>query len=255
MVNKLLKLVVLLILIAIVIMVIVSCINNKNNDNIIENVYEFSGVVDEISATSIVVIPNEDEEIRNSSDRIEIAANGVNYFKGDKVTVRYNSDISETYPAKLEAISVIKQEYSKAVKLYITLIDGIMNEDKGLNENIEYLSIDTTSFKQYDENNSKQYMDITNDDKVKIINYCSRYNSDVRAYSLDELKEQDLFSNQTMSLNGMVIYVEKIYEFGLNNAKIQIVKYVGATGAYFATYTLKYVDNMWKIIDSEFAIS
>lgn len=257
MVNKLLKLLLVLILILIIVVVIVYIINISKNNNAVGELYEFSGVVDETTATSIVIIPDENEDILKSSNKIEVTINGGNYQKGDKVIVRYSGEIAETYPAKVDVISVIKEDYSKALKLYITLIDEIMNQDEGLNEGIEYLSVDTGSFKDpsYKQITNKRYKEINDEDKTKILSYCSKYSSDIREYSLEELKEQDLFNNQTMSLNGMVIYVENIYELSLTKSKIEIVKYVSGDGALFATYTLRYVNDSWKIIDAEYAIS
>lgn len=256
MVKKLIKPLVILILILIIVTIVIIGIKaNKSND--MEDVCEFSGVVDEVTATSIIVIPDEGEDILRSSDKISVGTNGLIYEKGDRVIVTYKEGIAEIYPARVDVISVIKEEYSRDVKLYITLIDSIMNQDEGLNENIEYLSIDTDSFKQaeYKQITYKKYKDITDNDKSQIINYCSKYNSDIRECGLEELKQQDLFDNQTMSLNGMVIYVQNIYELTTNKAKIEIVKYVGGNGAVFATYTVRYVNNSWKVIDVETAIS
>lgn len=255
--NKISKGIIFVVLIVVLIVVGIHFININKKGKMVETSYEFSGVVDEVMATSIIVIPDKGEDILRSSDRISVGTNGLIYEKGDRVIVTYKEGIAETYPTKVDVISIIKEDYSKEVKLYITLIDNIMNQDVGLNENIEYLSIDTDSFKQasYRQISDKKYKNITDNDKSQIINYCSKYNSDIRDCSLDELKKQDLFNNEKMSLNGMVIYVKNIIELNSTKAKIEIVKYVSGNGAVFATYTMRYVNDAWKIIDTETAIS
>lgn len=255
MVKKLMKPLVILILILIIIIIVIRSIKIPKNNT--REFYQFSGIVDEVTPTSIVVIPDKSEDILRSSNKISVGINGLAYEKGDKVIVTYKDQIAETYPAKVDVVSIIKEDYSKDVKLYITLIDNIINQDEGLNENIEYLSIDTDSFKQtsYKQTPDKEYKNITDNDKLQIINYCSKYNNDIRESSLEDLKQQDLFDNQTMSLNGMVIYVQNIYELNSTKVKIEIVKYVSGDGAVFGTYTMKFVNNSWKVIDVQISIS
>lgn len=211
-----------------------------------EIVLEFSGIVDEVTATSITVIPSEVEDI-TLSEKIVINVSELEFHKGDNVTVTYKEDKESS--SNIKVLDVVKNEYSKIIKLYLTAIDNLMNEDKGLNENIEYLAIDTKSFVNF--LNQK----LLDEEEDKILHYCSKYSEDIRENSLEELKEEGLFDNETMSLKGMVIYVQKVDKISENEVKFTIVKYVGGTGALFADYTLKYIGEEWKITEKTYKIS
>ncbi len=257
MINKLLKILFVLILIAIIVLIIIYSIKMSKGNETSNVFYTFSGIVDEVNTTSIIVIPNEGEDIRKSSDKIQVYTADLVFYKGDEVTVKYEGEILETYPAKVEAISVIKKEYSKTVKLYLTAIDSIMNEDTGLNEGIEYLSIDTSTFITYPETSMEisSYPKINDDDEAKILNYCTKYNKDVRQNSFEELKAQGLYNEETLSLSGMLIYINNIKRFDENKVEFTITKYVSGLGALFGEYTLEYNGDIWEITHSEYAIS
>ncbi len=81
--------------------------NSQNADNQ-EKVY-FYGKIIESNENSIVVEPNEDEEIRKSADKISIALEknlDYMYEVGTNVKIIYNGVIMETYPAQVEAMDI-----------------------------------------------------------------------------------------------------------------------------------------------------
>lgn len=81
--------------------------NSQNADNQ-EKVY-FYGKIIESNQNSIVVEPNEDEEIRKSADKISIALEknlDYMYEVGTNVKITYNGVIMETYPAQVEAMDI-----------------------------------------------------------------------------------------------------------------------------------------------------
>ncbi len=81
--------------------------NSQNADNQ-EKVY-FYGKIIESNENSIIVEPNENEEIRKSADKISIALEknlDYMYEVGTNVKITYNGVIMETYPAQVEAMDI-----------------------------------------------------------------------------------------------------------------------------------------------------
>ncbi len=81
--------------------------NSQNADNQ-EKVY-FYGKIIESNEDSIVVEPNENEEIRKSADKISIGLEknlDYMYEVGTNVKITYNGVIMETYPAQVEAMDI-----------------------------------------------------------------------------------------------------------------------------------------------------
>ncbi|MCI8273259.1 MAG: DUF3221 domain-containing protein [Clostridia bacterium] len=81
----------------------VDTISNGNNEHF------FYGKVVEAETTYIIVEPNENEEIRKSSDKISIKigeSNDVMYMVGTNVKITYDGTVMESYPAQVEAIKI-----------------------------------------------------------------------------------------------------------------------------------------------------
>lgn len=77
--------------------------------NIIEETKSFFGKIIESQKDYIIVEPNEDEEIRKSSDQVIISLvenNDIIYKSGTNVKITYSGFIMETYPAKIDAINI-----------------------------------------------------------------------------------------------------------------------------------------------------
>lgn len=77
--------------------------------NIIEETKSFFGKIIESKKDYIIVEPNEDEEIRKSSDQVIISLvenNDIIYKSGTNVKITYSGFIMETYPAKIDAINI-----------------------------------------------------------------------------------------------------------------------------------------------------
>lgn len=83
-----------------------SPVDTKNND---DNEHYFFGKVIESTASYIIVEPNENEEIRKSSDKISIGLGKFNdaiYKVGTNVKVTYDGTVMESYPAQVRAIKI-----------------------------------------------------------------------------------------------------------------------------------------------------
>lgn len=69
----------------------------------------FFGKIVESNESYIIVEPNENEEIRKSSDKISIGLGEYNdalYEIGTNVKITYDGDVMETYPAQIKAIKI-----------------------------------------------------------------------------------------------------------------------------------------------------
>lgn len=74
-----------------------------------EQISTFNGKVIEANQNSIIVEPNEGEEIRKTADKISVGLgknNDEKYEVGSIVKIIYTGSIMETYPAQIEAVSI-----------------------------------------------------------------------------------------------------------------------------------------------------
>ena len=84
-------------------------VNEYFNENNNSNYPSFYGKVIESKASYIIVEPYEDEEIRNSSDKISIGLGKYNdaiYMVGTNLKITYTGTIQETYPAKIDVLNI-----------------------------------------------------------------------------------------------------------------------------------------------------
>jgi hypothetical protein len=90
----------------------------------------FAGVVVEVFDNSILVIANEGEEVRNSSDlfyvslETELTGGWNDFMSGDEVTVFFDGTILESYPAQINKVYAIVLTSQSKLDDWID-IDGI----------------------------------------------------------------------------------------------------------------------------------
>lgn len=84
-------------------------------------------------------------------------------------------------------------------QVYCLALDSFMTLDKGLNCNMKYIAIDTETLKDLDASN-----------KEAIIEYLGKYNVDVIAASLDDLKTMGMFNDKNLSIEGVLLKFENI---------------------------------------------
>jgi beta-lactamase regulating signal transducer with metallopeptidase domain len=93
----------------------------------------FRGVVEVVYDEAILVRVNEGEEIRKSSDLINVALANANpdansgYLAGDRVCVYFDGVIAESYPAQVSAYAVLIEEFVEGIG-YISNFTGEMFE-------------------------------------------------------------------------------------------------------------------------------
>ena len=84
-------------------------ISNKIYNEQSEEKPYFYGKVIETTANYIIVEPNEDEEERNSADKISVGLGEYNdalYMVGTNVKITYDGNIMESYPAQIKATKI-----------------------------------------------------------------------------------------------------------------------------------------------------
>lgn len=102
----------LLVISMLLLMTLVACVNEKiGNDSLtqIEDTHEFSGEVIELSDTFAVILIDENESIRSSGDKVSINFGETDLSIGDKIIVKYDGVIMESYPLQVNVLSIEKQ--------------------------------------------------------------------------------------------------------------------------------------------------
>ncbi len=89
----------------------------SNNDNEDKEYNSFVGTILEETTTYMIVEPNEDEEERKSSDKIQINY-GTDHYDylygiGRKVIIKYTGYIKESYPAQIDTNEILTDGYEK----------------------------------------------------------------------------------------------------------------------------------------------
>lgn len=148
---------------------------------------------------------------------------------------------------------------NKVELMYETIIDHIMNEDSALNNEAEYISLDVDGLVAPSERGNgtlyDKYLELTEDEKLTLLEYCKKYNSNVKDLSMKEIQEQGLFDKEKMGINGVAIYIDDVEKCTVDSAIMEVTKYRSALGAIFVKYKLEYKNHMWNIEVLQMAIS
>lgn len=232
---------------------------NENNNQSTNESY-FYGKVVESNEKYIIVEPNVGEIERKSSDKISIIMEENNetiYPVGTNVKITYSGYIMETYPAKIDATKI--EAVSKIELMYETIIDDIISKDEALNNQAEYISLDVDSFVLPKEKGKGdiqgKYLGLEDSQKNTLLRYCKKYNKEVKGYSMQELKENGLFDDKNVKIDGILIYIESVDKITENSAIMTVGKYRSGLGAIFPKYKLTYKNGEWKIETLSMAIS
>ncbi|MFS0877347.1 peptide ABC transporter substrate-binding protein [Solibacillus isronensis] len=120
--------------------------------------------------------------------------------------------------------------------IYSIALDSIMKEDEGLNSNMQYIAIDMSNFEEVDES-----------DKKEILNYFKeKYKVEVMDATFEQLEEKGLYNSDMMSLDGVLLKIEKV-DFKFNNKILfEGSKYRSGLGAIGVEVKVHYQDNKWK---------
>lgn len=167
---------------------------------------------------------------------------------GDFVKITYNGVILESYPAQIGASSVQVIGHNKLIDGYLSLIDDIYNEDKGLNDEIDMIALDTTA-----------WSGLTEIEKEIIFSSMKEaYGLDIIEATYDELKQQGLIDEDQLYFPKGIHIV--ISDFNYNKEKDTITcaikKWRSGLGAIGSDeVTAEYKDGKWKISKGNMWIS
>ena len=115
-------------------------------------------------------------------------------------------------------------------EIYSVALASIMEQDKVLNREMEYIAIDMSNFEGIDEG-----------DKEEILNYLKeKYKVDVMDATFEQLKEKG------MELGGVLLRIEKVDFKENNNIFFEGSKSRANLGIVGVEGTVHYKDNKWK---------
>ena len=187
-------------------------LSDKYGNN--EEYNSFVGTVLEETTTYMIVEPNEDEEERKSSDKIQINYGTDHrdylYGIGRKVIINYTGYIKETYPAQIDTDNIL-----------------------------------TDGYKEFELTVKKS----SNKNKTKILNnqelYKNNSDFDLYYYGLDEVNItvdnktiplEDALKSGKMTIDGIIAKANQDEENG--TIKTALYKDGGTTEYYYETYTI-----------------
>ncbi|ATP40895.1 peptide ABC transporter substrate-binding protein [Solibacillus sp. R5-41] len=121
-------------------------------------------------------------------------------------------------------------------EIYSIALDSIMEQDEALSSDIKYIAIDMNNFEELNES-----------DKKEILSYFKeKYKVEVMDATFEQLKEKGLLNPNTMSLDGVLLKIEKV-DFKFNNKIFfEGSKYRSGLGAVGVEVKVHYKDNKWK---------
>ena len=121
-------------------------------------------------------------------------------------------------------------------EIYTIALDSIMKQDRALSREMEYIAIDMSTFDGVDEGG-----------KEEILSYFKeKYKVDVMDATFEQLKEKGLYNQDTMSLDGVLLRIEKV-EFKVNDdIFFEGSKYRSGLGAVGVQVTIHNKDNKWE---------
>ena len=126
-------------------------------------------------------------------------------------------------------------------EVYIAALEALMEEDSVSNEDISFIAIDMSNFKDLDE-----------DEQNEILNFFKEtYQVDVLDATFEQLKEMGRYNEEDHSLYGVLLKIEEV-EFKFNNKVFfKGSKYRSPKGAIGVEGKVYYKNDEWKTKDVE----
>ncbi|MBP3966056.1 peptide ABC transporter substrate-binding protein [Paenibacillus lignilyticus] len=120
-------------------------------------------------------------------------------------------------------------------ELYSLALDAYMPVDEGLNSGMKYIAIDMSNLKDLDAG-----------DKQQILAHFKSYKVDVMEASYEQLEAKGLFNKNTLSLDGVLLKVEKA-ELTAKQFVVEGSKYRSGDGAIGMRVVVKVKDGHWQV--------
>ena len=148
------------------------------------------------------------------------------------------------------------QEAEKIVKMYEAIIGDLIGKSKGIMQGAKYISLDVSSLKAPG-TSTENYLELTEEQKNKLTEYCQKYNEEVKNKSLEGLREEGLVedTNGFIAIEGVLIRILQIEKLTENKAVIEVQAFRTGLGAVMIEYELKYKNGEWKLTAGPMAIS
>ncbi len=217
-----------------------------------EEQYSFRAEIIE-SGELLLITPSEDSNEARSSDKISVNVAGAvlmdetgatikteHLIAGDILVITYNGVIAESYPAQITATKVEKVDHNNLIDGYLALIDDIYQEDKGLNNDIKKIALDTS-----------EWINLTNLEREMILaKVAAAYGLEIIEGTYEELVQQKIIDTKILSFpDGILIKVSKItYDENKEEIKCAISKWRGGDGAIGADDVTAVLKNgIWEI--------
>jgi hypothetical protein len=125
-------------------------------------------------------------------------------------------------------------------EIYTLALDSIMEKDKALNSDMEFIAIDMSDFDGINEEQEKA-----------ILNYFKdKYKVEVMNATMDELEYNGYYNPDTLALDGVLLRIEKVdFKFN-NNVLFEGSKFKSGKGAIGVESTIHYENGEWQIKES-----
>ena len=167
-------------------------------------------------------------------------------------------DISkfQTNNTKLEK-NAEAEKSDKIVEMYKTIIDDLVQNQNAIYTSDKYISLDVESLKAPALENTGEYLSLTEAEQNKLLEYCKKYNKEVKNLSIEELKSQGFNKgdNTFIELEGALLKVIEIEQLTENKAIITFQSFHSGLGAVMPKYELRYKNGKWDITTREMAVS
>lgn len=128
---------------------------------------------------------------------------------------------------------ILKSDKSK---LYADIFNIVWEIDKGLNSDTKYINIDTSTFK-----------DFTEEDKEQLFDYIAKkYNSTIMDKTFQELEDEGYIKNLTF-IDGINFKVDEYIKNSENEISFEGAKWASGLGAIGFTTKAEKINGTWKI--------
>lgn len=153
--------------------------------------------------------------------------------------IKYLAAIFLVYSILLSACSTESDPKEHLTEIYGTVFESMMENDKALNSNAEFISIDMNNLS-----------DLTEQNKQDILIYLKdKYKIETMNVSFEELKEKGMYNPETMSLNGVLLRIEKVVFVNNYEVLFEGSKYRSGLGAFGCKIIVHFENDEWKIKD------
>lgn len=125
---------------------------------------------------------------------------------------------------------------SQKSKLYGLAFDAVWEMDKGLNTNVKYISINTKTFKDFNQEDKKQLFDYI----------AGKYNVIMLDMSIDELKNEGYVKELNFN-EGVLFQVDKYNSYSSNSVSFEGMKWCSGIGAIGFSFEGKNKNNTWVL--------